>query len=417
MAYFYGQGMPIGTGLLDIVKNAAGGGSGTPTSLLGGAGGASTRPTTRTPGGVDRTRTTPTTPGGTGAGGMNSACRDDCFKKFTGRPVELMKCLQGCTGGDDEGGSECEKGCAAQFPNRKIDPKQNVAYRKCVLNCPGGEKSCMDKCKELDPTGGQTYKDCSAKCVEIGRCKGVKCPPGQHCDPQDGRCIPDIIPPEKCGKGIVKTGAYPNGKAVEGCPCSAAYLINEGDPCNPGYHPVGSGEDARCECDKYTPDDEETLGEYKFPLGLQALLDRLMGRANEYLDRKPGISDAVTRSMFGAGYDKLRGAGAASRNQAINELQSAGMSGTGAGMGDLGNLAWNTERGISDVIRQIMFANEGQKREDLSNYTNMASGLTNQQMTAQQLLEGINSGRRGESQASLALFMQYLAMLMNSWAA
>ena len=160
----------------------------------------------------------------------------------------------------------------------------------------------------------------------------------------------------------------------------------------------------------------ETLGEYKWPSELVNLYNRLMGRAGEYLSRKPGYSQAAIEAIYGKGYENIRNLEQARRQQAIADLQREGMLGTGAGMAALRQIPWQTEQNVSDVIRDVFLGQEAQKRTDLASYTDIAQSLFGKGMNYQQILEAINAARRGEAQNALALWMQYITNLMSSWA-
>jgi hypothetical protein len=191
------------------------------------------------------------------------------------------------------------------------------------------------------------------------------------------------------------------------------------------------------------------LPDYNLPPALQTLLDSLLGRAGEYLARKPGYSQSAMDAQFGKGYENIRNLGTAARGQAVSGLQREGMLGTGAGQAALRQIPWQTEKNVSDVVRDVFLGNEEQKRKDLESFTNISSGLFGQGvgveqmveainaerrgeerdytgianqlfgsgMTYNQILEAINASRRGEGQNALAMWMQYIMSLMSSWKA
>jgi hypothetical protein len=133
------------------------------------------------------------------------------------------------------------------------------------------------------------------------------------------------------------------------------------------------------------------------------------------MNKTPGYDEAALAQMLGSNLDQIRGAGNATRQDTQAALQRAGLSGTGAGIGMINKVAANTEANVGNTMRDIYTGNEVQKKTDLANYTDMAQKIANGQLTAQQLIESINSGRRGEGQASLNAFLQYLMSMMSSW--
>jgi hypothetical protein len=138
-------------------------------------------------------------------------------------------------------------------------------------------------------------------------------------------------------------------------------------------------------------------------------MDMLLNRGKEYMTKAPGYDESTLAAMLGSNLDNIRGAGNATRQTTQAALQRSGLAGTGAGLGMLGRVAANTEANVGNTMRDLYVGNEVQKKKDLADYTDMASKLATGQLTAQQLIEMINSGRRGEGQAALQAFLQWLA--------
>ena len=65
-------------------------------------------------------------------------------------------------------------------------------------------------------------------------------------------------------------------------------------------------------------------------------------------------ADALLKSMFGMGFeDVMRGRGAGARESVYDMLAREGLLGTGAVKGVGQEMAWQTERGVADVLRGI----------------------------------------------------------------
>lgn len=302
----------------------------------------------------------------------------------------------------DEGGGQPEPYCP---PGSHWSWGQN----QCVTNTNEGGDGCQPGFHR-DPGGDGCIAD-----------QPNQCPPGQHRDAQN-KCVSDTIPPPPqsgCGKGKVKTGAHPEGLEVTGCPCSAAYYPEVAGVCQSGYHAVGSGADARCECDLYTPGADTgtqgTLGEYSIPGGIQSLLDMLLNRGTEYMTKTPGYESMMLNSILGSNLDTIRGAGEATRQGTLSGLQRSGLLGTGAGLAMVNRGAANTEANVGNASRDLYVQNELQKKKDLADYTDIAQKIATGQLSAQQLIEAINSGRRGEGQAALQAWLQQILALMSSY--
>lgn len=133
------------------------------------------------------------------------------------------------------------------------------------------------------------------------------------------------------------------------------------------------------------------------------------------MNKTPGYDSMMLNSILGKNLDAVRQVGTGTRDSALGSLASQGLLNTGTGQGTLGKIAANTEANVGGTARDLYVQNELQKRTDEANYTDIASKLATGQLTAQQLVEAINSGRRGEGQAALQAFLQQIIALMSSY--
>jgi hypothetical protein len=220
----------------------------------------------------------------------------------------------------------------------------------------------------------------------------------------------------------------------EGCAMGRHYPAQGQQDCQAGYIFVPQtkypGFQGSCQCQKWCQDigyasDCQTkvttgvggdkMGEFNFSQDMQDLMGRLTGRANEYLNKKPGYGASALDNMFGQNFDKVRGAGEATRQQTRSDLASEGMLGTGSGASQLNQQAWNTEANVGETRRNIMLLNEAQKRDDMKSFTEIANGLLSQGLTYEQIRENINAVRRSEGLASLQMYLQYVLGMAGSY--
>ena len=61
--------------------------------------------------------------------------------------------------------------------------------------------------------------------------------------------------------------------------------------------------------------------------------------------------DDLIAGMFGKGFETVRGVGGRTRESVFDTLARQGLMGTGAAKGVSEDIAWQTERGISDLMR------------------------------------------------------------------
>ncbi len=69
--------------------------------------------------------------------------------------------------------------------------------------------------------------------------------------------------------------------------------------------------------------------------------------------------DELMSSLFGKGFETIRGVGGRSQEAVYDMLARQGLLGTGAAKDVAGEMAWQTERGITDLVREM-----GQMRAD-----------------------------------------------------
>lgn len=276
---------------------------------------------------------------------------------------------------------------------------------------------CMDECRKR---GG---KDCVAgkSCAGDADCSGGKCE-GRVVDP-----VNKVVTPGKCNcSGTTGTsGTCPDGKGAPyaanptACPCGTGWSTLTGN-CGSGYTfikrddptkwktgiPYIEGAIGTCQCTQAISDwkagQSGSLGEYQYPAGMQELMTMLLNRGKNVYGYDPKAIEA----MFGRGFENVRGQEAGGRERLNRTLQSQGMLGTGTAIDANNELSFGTEKNINDLARDIMIKNEEQKRAD----TELSSSILGRGMGFEQLLEAINSGRRGESQSALSMLMALLQL-------
>lgn len=347
-------------------------------------------------------------------------------------------CKSNCGGGDGGGGGgtidpDCSSICTANY-NACMDAAASLEEKQA---CKTQKDACMTQCGEVPnescnreicldsgllarpacPTKqNQTFSPCSSapqQYCNIHNPGPHECPEGTTWDEATQTCKAPT--PGKCGLGA--NGTHP------GCACGKWYDLPPGETAcgTPGYVPVQKQDGVRCECSDWCVSigyDADCVTEngggggdaeqYEYPQGIQDLLDRLLGRANYFLGLKPGYSQTSLDKQFGVGYDKIRRQGDLSGEALKQTLQEQGLVGTGTEVGATQANAWNTERNVADLEREIFTMNEAQKRNDIVTFTEQANKLFQAGLTFEQIREAINSARRSEGQAAMALLLQYL---------
>lgn len=215
-------------------------------------------------------------------------------------------------------------------------------------------------------------------------------------DPQTGR----YYTVEALYKHYESGAPFPSGQRKA---CRKGFK-RQGDWCCP---------DTRLDGDEES--DVTPMGEFKWPAEMYSLYSSLMNRGNEFMNRTPGFSQDYMDTTFGRNFDVIRGAGDAARQQTMGTLQREGLAGTGASQDTAADLAWGTESTVGNLIRDLFVLNEEQRRKDTLDFTRAGQDILGGGMGFWGMEEDINAGRRGEQQANIAMFLQYLTSLMSSW--
>jgi len=76
--------------------------------------------------------------------------------------------------------------------------------------------------------------------------------------------------------------------------------------------------------------------------------------------------DDLVAAMFGKGFETVRGVGGRTRESVFDALARQGLLGTGATKGVAQDIAWQTERGISDLMRGVEEMKYAREQESLN---------------------------------------------------
>lgn len=329
------------------------------------------------------------------------------------------------TNADCEPGQRCQAGVCRDISEggngEGCRARCNEEFQACRENCSvggGTSAACMASC-------ANRFQTCVAGCGEYEACTtNADCPEGQRCI--NGKC--QSKGEEEEGECYKMGPTRPN---YDDCQCGVAFAAPDGSKCPGNYTwvPRGGqgwelweeGMHGRCECTRWmeahTPGGPTPggLGEFEWPPELQALYRSLMGRAGEFMGRRPGYSDAILRSIFGEGFEGIRGMGGRTREEMMDFLASQGLVGTGAGKGMAETQAWQTEKMLGDLRRDVGIRQAEQIREDLLGFTEAAQGLFGTGMGYTQIAEAINAARRGEGTEALEMLLQLLMGQYQSW--
>jgi hypothetical protein len=248
----------------------------------------------------------------------------------------------------------------------------------------------------------------------------------------------------------------------------------EADACPAGYRAVGSGVDARCECDSYIPGETGAGQTFDFSTDVKSLLARLLQKANYFLDQPEetaafspetlslkaglakrgeellktptGMSEAVRNAIYNRSAESIKRQGATEKKSALDALARVGMLGSGLQVSEMGRVGRGVSENLAATSRDLAIKQEEDRIANLLSTTGMASSILGQQgtldttledmktavqnrlmgrtsmaqgilgtgMSADQLVESLNANRRGEGLESTNQLLQYLNMLLGN---
>ena len=166
------------------------------------------------------------------------------------------------------------------------------------------------------------------------------------------------------------------------------------------------------DCVTYTGQGQgQGLGEFQWPADMMDLYKQIMARGSEFMNKQTGYSDQAMAGMFGPGFENIRGEQGATRQSILQNLSDVGMLGTGVGGEAINKTAWEGEKKITDLLRDLFVKNEEKKLTDLMTYTGGAKDIFGAGQGFWQALEAINAGRRGEGLQALAMMLELLGQL------
>lgn len=282
-----------------------------------------------------------------------------------------------------------------KYPPSGVTPRTTPSTGK-TLACAGGV------CKYTD----------AATPEAIAACKGKNA--GDPCTVAVG----PSPPVSECPEG--------SGKAYEGCPCGEAYGTKTGN-CAPGYFFVkrdpwegqkdgvsySEGLIGTCHCQKAVDDWKANKKgqEFKWSPEMQALLSRILERANMLLDQPLGLSDEEREAIYSRIYEKIKGGERPAIQSQMDVISRQGMLGSPYAERSITGIQRGTRELLGSAERDIELEETQRRYDQLMGTTGMVQSLFGTGMGAEQIAEMLSSGRRGEGQAAMNSLLSYLGML------
>lgn len=281
--------------------------------------------------------------------------------------------------------TKSESGMGHQIPTKKISPcPKGVGYKRPINGqCKAGESSVKSAESGLwwcCPGTITTECQDDADCVE-------KHGAGWTCG-KDGKCVAPPPGPTPCTR---------NSDCATGYECINGVCKKKGGGGDGGG--AGGGGDGGGgwggEQFGWSPE-------------IQALLARILDRANSLLDQPLGLSNAERQAIYNRIFEKIKGTERPAIQSAMNVASRQGLLGSPYVERGITGIQRGTRELLTGAERDIEIQEAQDRYQQLLGTTGMAQNLLGTGMGAEQLVEAANAARRGEGTSSLNSILQYL---------
>ena len=271
-----------------------------------------------------------------------------------------------------------------------------AAYERCIQRADNNYARCISAETKPPPTGECTSDaDCAegyyckdGVCVkkEISVCtKDADCPEGYIC--KNGRCM------KAPTKGCTTDTDCPEGYYCKDGVCVKKEEDKDGKGKGGGGGDGGVG------------------GEYKWSPEIQALLARILERANMLLDQPLGLSDEERQAIYNRIFEKIKGAERPAIQSQMDIASRQGLLGSPYAERAITGIQRGTRETLAGAERDIEIEEAQNRFNQLMQTTAMSQSLLGTGMSAEQIAEALSGARRGEGTGVLAMLLQYLATM------
>ena len=277
--------------------------------------------------------------------------------------------------------TKSESGKGSQIPTKSISPcPKGEGYKRPINGqCKAGESSVKSAesglwwcCPGTITTKCQDDVDCVTKHGAGWTCKNGKCvgPPGGSTSCTRNS---DCATGKKCVDGICVGGGGGGGDGGGG-----------------GGGGGGVGE------------------QFGWSPEIQALLSRILDRANSLLDQPLGLTDAERQAIYNRIFERIKGMERPAIQSMMNVASRQGLLGSPYAERGVTEIQRGTREQLANAERDIEIQEAQDRYQQLMGTTGMAQSLLGTGMGAEQLVEAANAARRGEGTSSMNAVLQYL---------
>jgi len=311
--------------------------------------------------------------------------------------------------------------------------------KKCFDKCGGYVEPCFSQCLYGRDLGScKTTADCPTgyECIG-GVCKKKSEVPVNTCESKTGKAC---VNSSECGYNGECAGAYvdPVNKRIVGgrCQCKKGegHICSGDKDCAAGTHCVNGAcvaltgnncvRNTDCATGKKCVDGICVGGgggggdgggggggvgeQFGWSPEIQALLSRILDRANSLLDQPLGLTDAERQAIYNRIFERIKGMERPAIQSMMNVASRQGLLGSPYAERGVTEIQRGTREQLANAERDIEIQEAQDRYQQLMGTTGMAQSLLGTGMGAEQLVEAANAARRGEGTSSMNAVLQYL---------
>lgn len=164
----------------------------------------------------------------------------------------------------------------------------------------------------------------------------------------------------------------------------------------------------------YDPDvpDGGPGGEFEWGEDLQALLARIMERANELLDYPRGLTPEERQGVINYAIEGVKAGERGQLQSSEDALARMGLAGSGFQLQEAADIQRGTTQAAGDIRREMAIDELNRRFGEYTTTTGMAGDFTNLLMGAEQVPEILSGARRQEGQFATSSMLAYFSSLM-----
>jgi len=281
-------------------------------------------------------------------------------------------------------------------------------------DCPTGYKCKAGKCVKIETPAEKTIACIGGICKEtdystpelIARCRGknvgdkcgitetgcknsAECPIGYEC--KNGKCVKITVPPPEGGGGGGCKGGYKNTSNL---------------PCPKGYKTTGIGGEQWC-----CPEELTAASEFKWSPEIEALMNRILAKANELLNQPRGLSDEERQAIYNRSFEQIKGMERPAIQSRLDAISRIGMLGSPYAEREVEEVQRQTPQLLATTSRDIAIDEAKRRFSEQQQVYQTVMQMLGQGMGGEQIVEALNAARRGEGTSALQMILQYFMSL------